>query len=123
MSFQELCLLCYETPWLLHSKAERVGKFLLFQLCPADTAHAAANSPGASLLWVWGVVGKYSKYNTPNTAVSAPRSSEAAGSEIRSTGRARLHTASYTMPGRAGQHPMAPILSGVDSLDSKHVES
>ena len=32
MGFQELCLLCYETTWLLHSKAERAGKFALFRL-------------------------------------------------------------------------------------------
>ena len=30
--FQELCLLCYETPWLRRSKAERVAQFVLFRL-------------------------------------------------------------------------------------------
>ena len=29
MGFQELCLLCYETQWLRHSKAERVAHFVL----------------------------------------------------------------------------------------------
>ena len=30
--FQELCLLCCETQWLRHSKAERVAQFVLFRL-------------------------------------------------------------------------------------------